>query len=142
MFWKKKKDSKKQSKPLKDEEKKKKLFVKATDETRQAYRVSPLPSEPIRFEFDGKEITVVDISMGGVSFKNENFAKGTTQEVSFVLPGENVDISTKLAVVAILEAKNLCCCEFQDLNPDDEDAICDYVLDRQKEELKSKKHHH
>ena|GEM_PF-1408010 len=134
MFWKKKKDS--EEKPKK---KKKKKLVKATEEARQAYRVAPSPDDPIQFQFGGKEVSASDISTGGISFKNSHFAQGTQQEVKFDLPGSGTLVQTSLKLLRIIEAKNLCCCRFVDLHPDHEDAINTYVLQRQKEELQSKK---
>jgi len=136
LFWKKKVSS--EEKPKK-KKKKKKILVKATEETRQSFRVAPSPNEPIRFRFSGKEVSALDISSGGLSFKNNHFAKGSAEEVSFTLPGSSVEIRVKLNLLNIIEAKNMCCCQFQDLDPDYEDAIDSYALERQKEKLKSKK---
>ena len=58
MFWKKK------SKP-------KDSLIETTDEVRGAFRVEPLPSEPIDFQFLGKTARVLDISAGGISIKDD-----------------------------------------------------------------------
>lgn len=136
MFWKKKKESespKKETKPAG------KGIIKSTPaETREAFRIAPLPSDPIELEFSGKIVDVVDISVGGLSFHNDGFELGE-QEVEFSLPGGGHLVQAKLNLIKIIEDKNLCRCRFINLHPDDEDMISRYVLERQKHDLKAKK---
>lgn len=126
MFW--------NSKP----KEKKKILVSSKDEPRGAFRVYPSDEEPITFQFTGKKIKVMDISGGGVSFKNDGFKPGTAEVVSFTLPIVDVDIKVKLEVVNIIEAKNVCCCRFVDLDEDQQESVFKYCLERQKEELQRK----
>ena len=128
MFWKKKKTPQKKS-----------LIEQTSNEVRGSFRVFPSADEPIEFTFSKKMVTVSDLSAGGLSFKNQGFKVGTQENVTLQLPGEDTNMEITLEVVKIIEAKNMCCCEFLDLNGDDEDAIYGYAMKRQKEELQAKK---
>jgi len=128
VFWKKKKEPEKKG-----------FILKSGGEVRGSFRVYPSPDEPIKFKFGGKIVNVSDISAGGLSFKNDHFALGAQEVVSFALPGEETEINVTLEIVKIIESKNICCCRFVDMRQEDEDAIYDYTLRRQKEELQAKK---
>ena len=128
VFWKKKK-----------EPKRKNFILKTNEEVRGSFRVHPSADEPIKFKFNNKIVSISDISAGGLSFKNDQFVVGAQEVVSFQLPGQEAVMQLKLEVIKIVEAKNMCCCQFLDLAEEDEDAICDYALRRQKEELQTKK---
>ena len=126
MFWKKKND-------------KPKSLIETDDEVRGAFRVQPLPKQPIPFLFMGKKIEVMDISAGGISFKNDNFPEGKIENVKFKLPGSPIVIETQLEIVRIINDKNICCSQFVDLRPEEEDQIAQYVLERQKHDLRKQK---
>ena len=128
MFWKKK-----------NEPQKKSLIEQTADEVRGSFRVSPSSDEPIEFTFDKKMVSVSDLSAGGLSFKNDGFKVGTQEDVKLKLPGEETPMDITLEVIKIIEAKNICCCEFLELSGEDEDAIYGYAMKRQKEELRAKK---
>jgi len=114
-------------------------MIETTEETRGAFRVEPLPKQPIPFLFMGKRVDVLDISSGGISFKNDEFPKGKTESVKFKLPGDPNIIETKLEIVRIIPEKNICCSQFVDLNSEQEDQIVKYVLERQKYDLRKQK---
>ena len=128
MFWKKK-----------NEPQKKSLIEQTADEVRGSFRVSPSSDEPIEFTFDKKMVSVSDLSAGGLSFKNDGFKVGTQEDAKLKLPGEETPMDITLEVIKIIEAKNICCCEFLELSGEDEDAIYGYAMKRQKEELRAKK---
>lgn len=126
MFWKKK-----------SEEEPKKLF-KAPEQSRGAFRISPDPEEPIAMKFNKVDVNVIDISSGGASFKNANFKENTLYDVVINLPHSAVTITAKMKILRIKEDQT-CPAVFVDLAPEFEDEICQYVLLRQKEELKRRK---
>ena len=126
MFWKKKSE-------------KPKSLIKSSPEIRGAFRVQPLLKQPIIFMFMGKRINALDISAGGISFKNQNFVSGKVDKVKFKLPGDPLPIETKLQIVRIIKEKNLCCCQFVDLSTDQDDQIARYVLECQKRDLRMQK---
>ena len=123
MFWKKKN---------KDKEEKK---FKAPKEARQAYRVSPDPDNPIILNLEGQSLEVLEISSGGIAFKNQGFNAGDTFQADFVLPTGNA-INTQIKILRIDE-DDICRCNFLDLDMKAEDSLHRYVLIRQKDDLRS-----
>jgi hypothetical protein len=114
------------------------LFFRETNCKRSSYRVPPSKSAPIVFEFGGEKVQVIDISSGGLSFKNKDFKSGATQPIEFLLPNKNVSIAPILAIIAIGK-QNICHCQFCEIREDEYEAIHQYVLKRQKEIMQSKK---
>lgn len=125
LFWKKKSD-------------KPKSLFKVPEQSRSAFRVSPDPEEPILLKINGANVSVIDISSGGVSFKNANYKLDTPYDVTFSLPHSPITINAKLKILRITDTQ-ICPAVFIDLDPDCEEEIHHYVLYRQKEELKNKK---
>ena len=72
MFWKKK------NKPEKK--------FNVPEEARQAYRVVPDPENPILLNLEGISLEVVEISSGGLAFRNKGFQEGSSYKVDFILP--------------------------------------------------------
>ena len=125
MFWKKK------------SEEPRKMF-KVPEQSRGAFRIAPDPNEPIVLKVGGgTEVNVLDISSGGLSFKNVNFKVDTLYDANFSLPN-GVAIKTKIKILRITD-NQVCPAVFIDLNPEWEDEIHRYVLIRQKEDLKNRK---
>ena len=122
MFWKKK------NKPEKK--------FKAPEEARQAYRVVPDPENPILLNLEGISLEVVEISSGGLAFRNKGFQEGSSYKVDFILPTGG-GIKTQIKILRIDE-DDICRCNFIDLDIDSEDSLHHYVLVRQKEDLRSK----
>ena len=107
------------------------MFSYETDDRRASFRVYPSEDEPIVFRFGEKEIRVIDIGAGGLSFKNNDFTGKNTHPVNFGLPGQNSKISTTLEVIKI-DQKNICHCRFKGIQEDAVEKIHQYVLTRQK----------
>jgi hypothetical protein len=129
LFWKKKKNP---------EEEKHKLFT-CPAESRGAFRIAPHRERPVEFHLGGKRIAIDDISSGGISFKDPGIKPGTVFDSTFTLPtqlGEKYNVKVK--IVRVADGK--CFCGFQDINPEVEDQIHLYVLQRQKEDFDEKGH--
>ncbi len=121
MFWKKKnKEDKK---------------IKAPEEARQAYRVTPDPEDPISLNIEGKSLEVLEISSGGLAFKNQGFKADASFKVDFVLPTGSA-INARIKILRIDE-EDICRCNFINLDEASEDALHRYVLVRQKDDLRS-----
>jgi len=125
LFWKKKNKSTEDTK------------IKAPSDHRGAFRVSPDPDHPLTLHFKGKQINALDISSKGLSFINDGLQARKRYSVHFDLPGESEIISTKLDILRVDEER-ICHCALKVLTPDQEDAIHRYVLNRQKEDLRSR----
>ena len=72
MFWKKK------NKPEKK--------IKAPEEARQAYRIAPDPENPLYLNLEGNSLEIVEISSGGLAFKNRDLKADSSYMIDFVLP--------------------------------------------------------
>ncbi len=105
---------------------------------RDNYRVRPLPGQPVKLDFGDASSEIVDISAGGLACHCQNAAVGETRTVSFHLPGEKIDFSSKVRVLDIAPP-SLCHCQFIDPPHEMVEAIHRYVLLVQKEELKRQK---
>jgi c-di-GMP-binding flagellar brake protein YcgR len=126
LFWKKKGE-------------KPKNLIKSTPEVRGAFRVQPLLKQPISFLYSGKKVNAMDISAGGISFKNNDFLDGKTENIKFKLPGDPRVIEVKLQIVRMIKEKTVCCCQFIDMEPDQGDQVARYILERQKYDLRMQK---
>lgn len=121
MFWKKKnKDDKK---------------IKAPNEARQAYRVVPDPEDPLYLNLGGQSFEIIEISSGGLAFRNSDLQAGSTHMIDFVLPTGGA-LKTRIKILRIDE-EGICRCNFLSLGVDSEDALHRYVLIRQKDDLRS-----
>ena len=121
MFWKKK------NKPEKK--------LKAPEEARQAYRIAPDPENPLFLNLEGNSLEIVEISSGGLAFKNQGLKADAAYTVDFVLPTGG-RIQTRIKILRIDE-KDICRCNFIDLDVQSEDSLHRYVLVRQKDDLRS-----
>ena len=121
MFWKKKNKQEKKLKP--------------PEEARQAYRVTPDPEYPLLLNLGGDSLEILEISSGGLAFKNQELKAGSSHMIDFVLPTGG-HIKTKLKILRIDE-ESICRGNFIDLDSHSEDSIHRYVLVRQKDDLRS-----
>ena len=126
MFWKKK------SKDTGN-----KLFKNPT-ETRGSFRVYPSKENPILLKVGPVALDAVDISAGGISFDNKDFIIGEKYPMEITLPKDKGSFKVATEVLKI-DDMNVCRCKILNLNPNQEDAIHSYILDRQKEEIAEKK---
>jgi len=121
LFWKKKN---------KKEEK-----LKPPEEARQAYRVAPDSENPLFINLEGASLEVVEVSSGGLAFKNQGLKAGSAYMIDFVLPTGGL-IKTRIKILRIDE-EDICRCNFINLDVDSEDSLHRYVLVRQKDDLRS-----
>ncbi len=123
MFWKKK------AKP--------KLF-KVPDNRRDSFRVIPHPDRPAVITLLGKNFQATDISSGGISFRNPAADPESQFKVEITLPTSRSKLFAELKILKKKE-DGLCHCIFVEPDPDFEDEIHYYVLERQKEEIREEK---
>ncbi|MCZ6542010.1 MAG: PilZ domain-containing protein [Nitrospinae bacterium] len=121
MFWKKK---------IKPDKK-----IKAPEEARQAYRVAPDPENPLFLNLAGQSLEILEISSGGLAFKNQGFKAKDTFKVDFILPTGRA-INTRIKILRVDE-EEICRCNFVNLDMKSEDVLHRYVLVRQKDDLNS-----
>jgi len=121
LFWKKK------NKPEKK--------LKAPEEARQAYRIAPDPENPLFLNLEGQSLEIVEISSGGLAFKNQGLKAASSYKIDFVLPTGG-SIITRIKILRI-DDEDICRCNFIDLDVQSEDSLHRYVLVRQKDDLRS-----
>ncbi len=109
--------------------------MKPPEEARQAYRIAPDPEKPLFLNLEGNSLEIVEISSGGLAFKNQGLEAGSTHSVEFVLPTGG-SIKTQIKILRI-DDENICRCNFINLDTASEDSIHRYVLVRQKDDLRS-----
>jgi len=97
-----------------------------------------LKSEPIFFTLAEKAYEIVDIGGGGLAFRNTGFAAGQRVEIELEIPGFAPLIRTGLEVRSICE-NNICHCAFAGISEEDVEKIHQYMLEKQKEMVRSKK---
>lgn len=131
MFWKKKTDEDKEHKP--------KLFHLPKEDKRQAFRISPDPKEPIVVTIADKQVKVLEISSGGISFPDQGLKPKAIYPVNFALPITGAVVRAKIRVLRV-NKKGICQCRFIDLDEKNENEIHRYVLARQKEILRNRKY--
>ncbi|MGP0630562.1 PilZ domain-containing protein [Nitrospina sp. 32_T5] len=130
MFWKKKAED--------DKDEKGKLFHLPKEDKRQAFRISPDPAEPVLVSIEDKTVKVLEISSGGISFRNSDFKPKAVYPVTFTLPITGGFVKTKLRILRV-NREGICQCRFVGLTDRAEDDIHRYVLARQKEILRNRK---
>ena len=111
------------------------LFTLSSSERRDAFRVRPAADAPIELRMAGQQVTVNDISAGGLSVTAPGLAAGDRERTAFRLPGLDVEVPVGLEVVSV-DPGDIVHCRFFDLEKAFEDAIHLYVLQRQKDQIR------
>ena len=125
MFWKKKK-------PVTD------TIIYESDDKRQAYRYEFKPEQQLEVEFKGRTVRVINISAGGMAFKNNGFQQFDADFIKFDLDIPNFSGNTTffagLRILKISE-NDTCHCIFEQCSLDQHELIHKYVLEMQKNDL-------
>jgi len=114
------------------------IFSLTLNDRRSSFRVNPSASAPIIFDIKGHKARVVNISAGGLAFKCKRFTDGDSLAIEFLLPYLDVSVAPILEIKKI-DKQNICHCSFKEIGEDEVEAIHQYVLQRQKELMQSKK---
>ncbi|OGR28668.1 MAG: hypothetical protein A2277_18585 [Desulfobacterales bacterium RIFOXYA12_FULL_46_15] len=125
MFWKKKKPETK-------------IIRHETEELRQTYRYHFKEGQGFSILFKGKTVKVLDISAGGMSFKNQGFKPYDVDAIRFTLDVPNykgnTSFSAELRILSIDEDHH-CHCLFEQCSLEQYELIHKYVLEMQKNDL-------
>lgn len=110
------------------------------DESNQRadFRVIPDSNNPVILQVEGKLVTVCDISAGGVSFRghgSDTYKMGMRYRVRMDLPDHGDVIHVNVDTLRV-DKRDVWFCHFADLTPEQEDRIHQYVLERQKRDIK------
>lgn len=125
MFWKKKK-------PHTDE------FSSDSTDQRESFRYHFKDGQGFQVEFNGKKVWVLNISAGGISFKNKGFEQFDFDQVKISLDiPDFIGDTTFSAGVRILrvDEQGICHCIFEQCSLEQHELIHKYVLEKQKNDL-------
>ena len=107
-------------------------------ERRKFFRVRPSDRNPVFIQLAEKTIQVINISAGGISFKNHELKEGQVQSVNINLPDRISIESLKIRILSIDES-DICHAKFIDIKPSERENIHQYTLKRQVEIARNNK---
>ncbi len=107
-------------------------------DSRNAFRVSPDPKNPVYIKIGNKKIIPIEISSTGFSFNGKSYKTKIIYPILLKLPNYPEVIEAKAKIISIDRGVK-CHCTFIDLSEEIEDVIHRYILNRQKKQLRSKK---
>ena len=125
--------------------KKKKTGIEAVnpddrDDKREAYRYIFRDGRRPSLTFLEKSTLLMNISAGGMAFKNNDFSLGDSDRIRLSMEntnsGETSILDTRTRIFHI-SPDGICHCSFENLAPDQAECIHKYVLEMQKKDLKS-----
>lgn len=114
------------------------LFTIETENRRSAFRVTPLDSEPVLIRIRDNEIPLNNISATGICFKSFGFKARNKDWVEIKLPGMKQWAKVEIEIVTISETE-VCRCRFTAIEKVLEETIHQYVLERQKFEIRNRR---
>jgi hypothetical protein len=106
------------------------------DDKRTAYRVRPLAERPVTLRLAGDTSRVVDISAGGLGVQCDGLEVGSHHPAVLVLPGEAQAFEVLLEV-RTMSREGVCSCAFLAPETTTVRAIERYVLEAQKDQIRS-----
>jgi len=125
LFWKKKK-------PATD------TIIHDSKDQRQSYRYEFTDDKAIEITFLEKKVSLLNISAGGMAFKNQGFKQFDFDFIKFTLNIPNfTGDNTFFAGLRILKIspEGVCHCIFEQCSLDQHELIHKYVLEMQKNDL-------
>ncbi len=110
-------------------------------EQREAFRYSFKGEFHLSMDFKRKPVQVINISAGGMAFKNEGFTQYDVDQINFLLDipnyrGENI-FTAQLRILDISD-QGICHGIFENCTIQDYEIIHKYVLEMQKKEMITK----
>ncbi|MFK7993794.1 MAG: hypothetical protein AB8B87_06635 [Granulosicoccus sp.] len=112
------------------------IVIKAVSSGRTAYPVVPDPDNPIILQIDGRLMRVLDISASGFTLPADVIASGRRYPFSMDLPTAGRSIGGYVDVLPSDDDEPLQC-RFVNLLAEEQDALHQYALIRQKDAIRS-----
>jgi hypothetical protein len=110
------------------------------DEQREAYRFFFKGEFRLSMNFKQKEVQVINISAGGMAFKNEGFKQYDADHITLVFDmspdRQEIIFSAQLRILDISD-QEICHCIFENCTIQEYEIIHKYVLEMQKKLLKA-----
>ncbi|GBC64161.1 membrane protein [Desulfonema ishimotonii] len=110
-----------------------------TDNRREAYRYVFSKRQRPSIFFKGRPVNLLNISAGGLAFKNNQFTLEDHDLIELDLDISEFGKDTPIAVrirISRINDQGICQCRFEGLNSNQEELIHKYVLELQKKDLK------
>ena len=104
-------------------------------EHRSAFRIRPDPVRPLILNLAGSSYPLTNVSATGCCFKSHNFPEGFSAACTLTIPSDDIIFPVSIKVVA--RKRDLCRCAFTKITSKAEEAIHNYVLEVQKEQIRS-----
>ncbi len=118
------------------------IIVPGSDTKRRAFRFTPGAGKFLDIFFMGKKVRILNISAGGISFKNKGFKENDADVIEIDMGDcarkHNPVISLRTRILSIDE-NDICHTEFDALSDDEEDILHCFVYELQKEQLRNHK---
>ncbi|MCP4117640.1 MAG: PilZ domain-containing protein [Desulfobacteraceae bacterium] len=118
------------------------MIIYETDNKREAFRYTPAPPDTMTIDFLDKSIDLIDISAGGVSFRDQGFAKGEQDKISLDLRDTDLKQSHVFSIairILDIDALEICHCIFENPSEEQVEAIHRFLLVKQKKEIQQRK---
>jgi len=112
------------------------IFIKIPPSTRSAYPVVPDPDDPIILQIDGRLMRVLDISASGFTLPADAIASGRRYPFSLDLPTAARSIGGYVDILPADENDSIHC-RFVNLLAEEQEALHQYALIRQKQAIRS-----
>lgn len=112
------------------------IVVNAVASGRTAYPVVPDPDDPIILQIDGRLMRVLDISASGFTLPADVIANGRRYPFSLDLPTAGRPIGGYVDILPAEDEESLHC-RFVNLLAEEQDALHQYALIRQKDAIRS-----
>ena len=129
LFWKKPKQTSDIRDPLE------------TEDQREAFRYIFKGDLRLSMDFKQKPVQVINISAGGMAFRDEGFAQYDVDQIHLILDIPNyrgeLEFSAQLRILDISD-QGICHCIFENCTIQEYEIIHKYVLEMQKKEMMRK----
>ncbi len=115
------------------------MIIHETENKRETFRYNPTPHDTLTIDFMGKSMDLIDISAGGVSFKDQGFAKGERDKITLDLRDPDLRMGQILSIairILDIDARSICHCIFETPSEEQTEAVHRFLLVKQKKEIK------
>ncbi|MDY0220785.1 MAG: PilZ domain-containing protein [Desulfobacterium sp.] len=110
---------------------------KESQDQRDAFRYTFTSSHTLGMRFCNKDVELIDISAGGLSFKDNGFNQGDRDRVSLLLWDGGLPFEYLLSIeilILSIDGSKICHCRFEDPEKDQTEAIHRFLLIKQKKD--------
>jgi hypothetical protein len=138
LFWKKPK------KPIDPQHRLEEAVPLEEEDQREAFRYVFKGDRRLSMNFKKKPVRVINISAGGMAFRDEGFARYDVDHIHLFLDIPNYrgdsEFSAQLRILDIT-GQGICHCIFENCTIDEYETIHKYVLEMQKKDLLTRSRH-